>query len=260
LLRTGSYYIYSFDGKLLQTYDVLGNLLRDYIHMGGRLVAEYVPATQQYFYYTQDQIGSTRVVTNDAGVVVYAEAHDPYGGIQQTWSGLFNPTPKFAGKERDEESLMDYFGARYYSSPNYRWTSVDPVLSKDMATMNPQLWNLYSFCANNPVSITDPNGESIYGGEEAYRLIQQIFGSYGWMLTRDADGHIRFIHAISDEDINQLAINHPELQELILAILDTSYKILFETGDKISTSLGDVPMKDADDIAIYKDWRSDTKF
>jgi RHS repeat-associated protein len=257
--RVGCYYIYTFDGRPLAEYDIFGNCLKDYIYMGGRLVAEYDPAVQQYFYYTLDHIGSTRVVTNDGGIVVYAEAHDPYGGIQQTWPDSFNPTPEFAGKERDDESMMDYFGARYYSSPNYRWVSVDPALSKDKAIMNPQLWNLYSFCANNPVSVTDPNGESIYGSEEAYGLIQEIFESYAWMLTRDADGHIRFIHAISDEDISQLAINHPELQELILAIMDTRYKILFQTGDKISTSKGDVPIEGPDDIAIYNDWRKGVK-
>ena len=37
--------------------------------MGSRLVAEYDPAASQYYYYTQDQIGSTRIVTDDTGAV-----------------------------------------------------------------------------------------------------------------------------------------------------------------------------------------------
>ncbi|HOW86702.1 MAG TPA: ankyrin repeat domain-containing protein [Candidatus Aminicenantes bacterium] len=67
--RTGSLYIYTFDGRLLAEYDIYGNCLRGYIYMSSRLVAEYVPATSQYFYYTQDQIGSTRVVTDDANML-----------------------------------------------------------------------------------------------------------------------------------------------------------------------------------------------
>ena len=37
--------------------------------MGSRLVAEYDPAASQYYYYTQDQIGSARIVTDDTGAV-----------------------------------------------------------------------------------------------------------------------------------------------------------------------------------------------
>ncbi|MGQ9801558.1 MAG: hypothetical protein ACUVRL_07840 [Candidatus Saccharicenans sp.] len=48
------------------------------------MVAEYEPATGKYYYYTTDQINSTRVVTDDVGNIVYAAAHDPYGGILKT--------------------------------------------------------------------------------------------------------------------------------------------------------------------------------
>jgi RHS repeat-associated protein len=171
--RTGSYYIYAFDGRLLAEYDMYGACLRDYIYMGSRLIAEFVPATGQYFYYRQDQIGSTRVVTDDSGSVVYAEAHDPYGGVQKTWPGnTFDPKRKFSDKERDAETGLDYFGARYYSAPvrradghssgNYRWLSVDPVIT-ERAINNPQEWNLYSYSRNNPTSFFDPVGKSVLG-------------------------------------------------------------------------------------------------
>jgi RHS repeat-associated protein len=159
--REGCYYIYSFDGRLLAEYDIYGECLKDYIYMGARLVAEFKPVTSQYFYYTQDQIGSTRVVTNDAGAVVYAEAHDPYGGIQKTWVNNFEPKRKFSDKERDEETGLDYFGARYYASTKYRWLSVDRVLNVDRSVANPQTWNLYSFCENNPTTYSDPKGDSL---------------------------------------------------------------------------------------------------
>jgi thioredoxin 1 len=58
----GNYYLYSFDGKLLQTYNVYGVLLKDYIYMGDRLIAEYDHVGSRFLYYTPDQINSTRVV------------------------------------------------------------------------------------------------------------------------------------------------------------------------------------------------------
>jgi hypothetical protein len=88
--------------------------VRDYIYMGGKLIAEYRPQENAYLYYATDQIGSTRIVTDDTGAVVYAAAHDPWGGIQKTWTNAYDPALKFSGKERDTESGLDYFGARYY--------------------------------------------------------------------------------------------------------------------------------------------------
>ncbi|MDI6697334.1 MAG: hypothetical protein QME85_00140 [Candidatus Saccharicenans sp.] len=41
------------------------------------------PQRDKYQYFATDQINSTRVVTDDNGNVVYAAAHDPYGGMAQ---------------------------------------------------------------------------------------------------------------------------------------------------------------------------------
>ena len=84
-------------------------------------------------HYTTDQIGSTRIVTDDVGNMVYAAAHDPYGGVQQTWVNTFNPELKFSGKEHDTESGLYYFGARYYDPTLYRFLSPDPAIPTDGA-------------------------------------------------------------------------------------------------------------------------------
>jgi len=97
-------------------------------------------------------------VTDDTGAVVYAAAHDPYGGNQQTWTNAYDPALKFSGKERDTESGLDYFGARYYDHSLYRFLSVDPVIPAGKAVVNPQRWNLYAYCLGNPVNYVDPDG------------------------------------------------------------------------------------------------------
>jgi RHS repeat-associated protein len=129
--------------------------------MGNRLIAEYRPQEGKYYYYTSDQINSTRIVTNDSGAVVYAAAHDPFGGIQKTWTSTYDPSLKFSGKERDAESGLDYFGARYYDKEQYRFISVDPVINAGAAIGNPQRWNLYSYCGNNPIGYFDLDGKII---------------------------------------------------------------------------------------------------
>jgi len=70
---------------------------------------------------------------------------------------LFAP-PRSTGKERDQESGNDYFGARYYASSMGRWLSLDPAGLAAVNPSFPQTWNLYAYAANNPLSYTDPYG------------------------------------------------------------------------------------------------------
>jgi RHS repeat-associated protein len=127
-----------------------------------RLLADYQPRTATKYYYTSDQINSTRIITNSSGSVVYSAVFDPYGGMQKQWVNTYNPSLKFSGKEREANSEMDYFGARYYDHLKYRFISVDPVINKDEVLANPQLWNLYAYCHNNPITYFDPDGRDIF--------------------------------------------------------------------------------------------------
>jgi len=194
-IRVGTYYIYTFDGRLLAEYDISGICLKEYIYMGSRLIAEFNPSTSQYLYYTQDQIGSTRIVTDDTGAVVYATAHDPFGGIQKVWKDDFDPRRKFSDKERDRETGLDYYGARYYSTPDltegqrrgsYRWLSIDPILDTKRARENSQAWNLYSFSGNNPSTFFDPDGRSLISINlaSAYSAVRATVAQLSWGLTK----------------------------------------------------------------------------
>jgi RHS repeat-associated protein len=62
---------------------------------------------------------------------------------------------KFTGKERDLETGLDYFGARYFSSAQGRFTSPDPLGG---SLIDPQSLNKYSYVRNNPLTFTDPTG------------------------------------------------------------------------------------------------------
>jgi RHS repeat-associated protein len=66
---------------------------------------------------------------------------------------------KFTGKERDAESGLDYFGARYYGSALGRFTSPDPE-SASASLFDPQRWNAYSYAVTNPYKFVDPDGEN----------------------------------------------------------------------------------------------------
>ena len=61
----------------------------------------------------------------------------------------------FSAKERDVETGLSYFGSRYYSSDLGIWLSVDPQAAK-YPGLSP-----FTYCANNPIKLVDPNGEEI---------------------------------------------------------------------------------------------------
>jgi RHS repeat-associated protein len=65
--------------------------------------------------------------------------------------------PFLTRKERDIETGLDYFGARYYSTTQGRFTSADPLLASATIT-DPQSVNRYSYVRNMPLTSIDPNG------------------------------------------------------------------------------------------------------
>jgi RHS repeat-associated protein len=65
---------------------------------------------------------------------------------------------KFTGKERDAESGLDNFGARYNASTMGRFMTPDPLLNSGRP-WNPQTWNRYAYALDNPLVYVDPDGE-----------------------------------------------------------------------------------------------------
>ncbi|WP_263409585.1 RHS repeat-associated core domain-containing protein [Terriglobus tenax] len=94
-----------------------------------------------------------------------------------------NLVSRSSGKERDSESGLDYFGARYYGSAMGRFMSPDwsekPVSLPYSNVHNPQTLNLYSYIENNPLSRSDPDGHwptPSYGGTwRHYDIVNDSF-------------------------------------------------------------------------------------
>ncbi len=96
--------------------------------------------TQVVEYYTTDAIGSVRAVTkpvNGQWQVVVRHDFMPFG---EEAAAPIPPQDKrlFTGKERDAETGMDYFGARYYRANIGRFTTIDPVHTWNENLEDPQ--------------------------------------------------------------------------------------------------------------------------
>ena len=62
------------------------------------------------------------------------------------------------GNDVDRLVGLDFFGARYMSSAQGRFTSPDPLSGTLLHVLNPQRWNMYAYAVNNPLVYTDPDG------------------------------------------------------------------------------------------------------
>lgn len=98
---------------------------------------------------------------------------------------------KFTGKERDTETGLDNFGARYDSSSFGRFTSPDSKLMTTRHIIDPQKWNRYAYVRNNPLAFVDPDGlDDFYvflptasGVSAAWKAIQNEAPKYGNTVT-----------------------------------------------------------------------------
>jgi RHS repeat-associated protein len=104
-------------------------------------------------YYHADAIGSIRMITDANGQVVERHDYLPFG---EEWQPPASQSERrlFAGQERDHETALDYFGARFYGSGNGRFINVDPE-HVGARIFDPQRWNGYSYARNNPLRFFD---------------------------------------------------------------------------------------------------------
>ena len=135
----------------LFVYDAMGQLAVEY---GG-----VVGSGTEFL--TADLLGSVRAITDSTGAVTQRRDYGPFGeelaGGDRSPGPPAEPRMKFTGKERDAETGLDYFGARFLSSVQGRFASPDAPFV-DQRPSNPQTWNLYSYTRNNPLVFVDPTG------------------------------------------------------------------------------------------------------
>jgi len=161
---TAEYFI-GPDGETMTEVDPVpsGDMwVRTEVSAAGQFLATYKPYGVHYA--ITDWLGTKRAQV-DPGNTLNANGVDETCtsfafGDQLNCNTSLDASPRhFTGKERDAESGLDYFGARYYGSNMGRFMSADDGSDQDPS--NPQSWNLYSYVRNNPVTQTDSDGRSV---------------------------------------------------------------------------------------------------
>jgi RHS repeat-associated protein len=227
-----------------------------------------------------DQLGTPRMIFDKTGSLANARRHDylPFGeelyagqggrAATQGYSGSDGVRQKFTQKERDIETGLDYFEARYYGSTQGRFTGVDPynIVREVQITAQhdpnkagaqlarylsaPQQWNRYAYVANNPLKYVDPTGEKLVltGADKA--AADAALKRLQIMLGEEASGHLHVVVAqdrktrdflyIVTADVKDLgAVGGGKLGTFMSQIMDPNTKTVeFRIADSFTTKKG----------------------
>jgi RHS repeat-associated protein len=152
-----------------------------------------VPQLALSFYHL-DALGSVRAVTDQTGTLQRWHNYFPFGEGDNPAAGA--DALRFTAKERDAESGLDYFGARYYAQRTGRFTSVDPVVAVQAALLDPQLWNRYAYVRNNPPRLLDPDGRCLWDlcaaeGATVYLVGAAAVATTAWLVSPAGQNAVR---------------------------------------------------------------------
>ena len=122
------------------------------IGLTGLPMEEITGSTVYYFH--EDQLGSTRALTDSAGVVQQTYDYDPYGNLLASVGSVSNPL-RYTGQFSDPESGLIYLRARYYDPSTASFGRSDPARTVTRQT--------YVYAAASPLNRVDPSGMVCYG-------------------------------------------------------------------------------------------------
>jgi RHS repeat-associated protein len=145
-------------------------------------------------YQHPDQVGSCTLETDGHGDILTFEEYRPFGATSYHAAvpAMLPKRFRFGGQESDEETGLNYHGARYYAPWLCRWISPDPAGMADGT-------NRYWFARNNPVTLSDRTGLQSASEQHRYERVG-VWGTTGgesvhWMIRIPVQGVAREITA-----------------------------------------------------------------
>ena len=152
-------------------YEEKGGKVLYHVYAGGQLVCSYETNSTLFggsdtnrvaYYYHEDNLNSSTTLSSGGttGTQIEVDAYYPFGRVQTASpQASFKVSRQFTGQVKDDDTGLYYYNGRYYDPLLGRFIQADTTIP-DMG--NPQSYNRYSYCLNNPLKYTDPSGHIVF--------------------------------------------------------------------------------------------------
>ncbi len=166
---------YDLMGHLIAETNQSGQMLAEYVYLGGQLLA-MIKSGEALYYYHNDHLGTPQVLTDDTGAIAWKAVYTPFGEAVPSIQTVENPF-RFPGQYYDQETGLHYNYFRYYNPQTGRYITPDPI----------GLWggvNLFLYVDNNSVNYIDPVG--LFGWADMPTIpqpVSDILAGFGDTLT-----------------------------------------------------------------------------
>ena len=151
-------YTYTYDGGKLTQMKMGSSTMRFTYGINGHPVSLNYDGT--VYYYVTNAQGDVVAILNSSGQEVVSYTYDAWGnmvkksGSKANDLGTYNPL-RYRGYVYDRETGLYYLQSRYYNPTIGRFISADALLATDQGPLG---YNLFAYCLNNPVNMTDYTG------------------------------------------------------------------------------------------------------
>ncbi len=117
-----TYYVFNQQGQVI--HEENNGDIEEYVYVNGKHFAKKTEAGT-YFYVT-DHLGSTVVVTDDTGAILWSDDYTPFGTTTGD-TGYLKEKGKYTGKDMDEDTGLYYSNARWLDPNLGRFITEDPI-------------------------------------------------------------------------------------------------------------------------------------
>ena len=148
---------YYQDGVVSYTTDAKGEQMsQDLLGTDGNIIGtqKYTGDKTTYYVYTKDLQGSTTNILNSDGIADASYHYDDFGEMERSGENKSENESCYTGAQYDETTGLYYLNARYYNPEDGRFLTEDTYRGE---INDPDTYNLYAYCANNPINYVDPS-------------------------------------------------------------------------------------------------------
>ena len=171
---------FAYNESGLRTSKTVNGVAHSYVWQGSKLAADITDTYALYFHYdsTGDVIGFTRTangtdteyfyvknlqgdilkVITATGTEAAAYTYDAWGKLLTSSGDMADVNPlRYRGYYYDTETGLYYLKSRYYDPEVDRFINPDAYASTGQGILGT---NMFTYCRNNPVNLSDPTGTS----------------------------------------------------------------------------------------------------